>query len=151
MIATEATTQDLAIVPDERIDALERALIANLPPAELKLSHQFLPESGLYVRTIFMPKGSIVTSKIHKTRHPWFLLAGHVLVRDNDGTWNDIRAPHRGITEPGTRRVIRMLEDTVWVTVHATTKTTPEDVEADIIHPHAEHLGGVRPIQEITQ
>lgn len=150
MIGTEATTSDLAIVPDERIDALERALVENLPPAELNLTHQFLP--GLYVRTIFMPKGSIVTSKIHKTRHPWFLLAGHVLVRDNDGTWNDIKAPHRGITEPGTRRVIRMLEDTVWVTVHATTKTTPEDVEADIIHPHIKHLEGVRPIQrEITQ
>ena len=51
-----------------------------------------------------------------------------------------------GVTEPGTRRVIRMLDDTVWVTVHATTKQTPDEVEADIIHKHDEHLGGTKPL-----
>jgi hypothetical protein len=36
----------------------------------------------------------------------------------------EIQAPHFGITEPGTRRVILVLEDLLWVTVHA---MTPEE------------------------
>lgn len=140
---------------DPRIDALERVLVENLPPVELELNHQFIPGlyglPNLYIRTIKMPKDSLVTSKIHKTRHPWFLLEGHVLVRDNEGEWHEFKAPYQGVTEPGTRRVIRMLEDTVWITVHATLKTTPQEVEDEIIHKHDEHLGGVRPqLKEIT-
>ena len=37
-------------------------------------------EGGLYTREIFMPKGSVVVSMIHKQDHPSFVLKGLVAV-----------------------------------------------------------------------
>ena len=44
-----------------------------------------------------------------------------------------VTAPHNGVTPPGTKRVIFTHEDCVFITVHATDKTTPEEVEEDVI------------------
>ena len=44
-----------------------------------------------------------------------------------------IEAPHHGITKPGTKRAIFTHEDCVFITVHATDKTTPEEVEEEVI------------------
>lgn len=44
-----------------------------------------------------------------------------------------IQAPHNGVTPPGTKRVIFTHEDCVFITVHATDKTTSEEVEEDVI------------------
>ena len=94
------------------------------------LKHTFL--DGLYVREIFMPKGLILTSKIHKTRHPYFVLSGDCSVLTDDGVVH-IKAPYFGITEPGTKRVLYIHEDTHWITVHATEETDLEAIERIII------------------
>jgi hypothetical protein len=44
-----------------------------------------------------------------------------------------VEAPYFGITEPGTRRVLVMLEDTVWTTFHATELTDPEEIAKAIL------------------
>ena len=44
-----------------------------------------------------------------------------------------IQAPYNGVTQPGTKRVIFTHEDCVFITVHATEKQTPEEVEEDVI------------------
>ena len=44
-----------------------------------------------------------------------------------------IKAPYNGITKPGTKRLIYMHEDTIWITVHATDKKDPESVLKDVI------------------
>ena len=95
-----------------------------------KLTHQFI--NGLYVRMVYMPAGMVVTTKIHKVRHPFFVLTGKCKVMTEEGTI-EVHAPYQGITEPGTKRLIYVLEDCVWYTVHATDKTTPEDVEEEVI------------------
>lgn len=53
-----------------------------------------------------------------------------MLYSDNDGEIV-IEAPYSGITTPDTRRVLKIIEDTVWVTVHATDIVPKDDsVEA---------------------
>jgi hypothetical protein len=94
------------------------------------LKHTFV--NGIYVREITMPKGMLLTSKIHKTEHPFFVLSGECSVLTEDKIVR-IRAPYWGITKPGTKRILYMHEDTVWITVHATKLTTPEEVEEEII------------------
>lgn len=47
-------------------------------------------------------------------------------------------APYHGITEPGTWRELFIVMDSVWLTMHPTDKTTPEEVEGDIIQPMPE-------------
>lgn len=94
------------------------------------LKHTFC--EGSYVREIFMPKGTLVVSKIHKKRHPYFIMSGEVSVVTEKGT-ERIKAPYHGITEPGTKRALLVHEDTVWITVHATEETDLEKIENDII------------------
>jgi len=99
-------------------------------PGACPLKHTFI--DGIYVREIFMPKGTLLTSKIHKTNHPYFVMEGDVSVATEQGIIR-IKAPYQGITAAGTKRLLYMHEDTVWATVHATNKTDPEEVEEDII------------------
>ncbi len=66
---------------DNRIDQLEVALIKSGDPIDCPVTHRFVP--GMYIREIFMPKGvdgveNIVTSLVHNTTHPFFVLQGKV-------------------------------------------------------------------------
>jgi hypothetical protein len=73
---------------------------------------------GLYIRKITMPAGLLVSSEIHETTHPYFVLAGQALVKTEVG-WRIIRAPYHGMTKAGTKRILYIIEDCVWITVHA--------------------------------
>lgn len=141
---------------DDKIDQLEAALFNEGNPVDMPVQDLFVP--GMYIRTIYMPKGeegeeNIVTSLVHNTEHPFFVMAGKVAVfSDNDGE-QIIEAPYFGITKPGTRRVLRIIEDTVWITCHPT-DIKPEDdteegiqeavsrVKEQIIEPHINRLLG---------
>lgn len=112
---------------DDKIDRLELA-IQNCETVDYPLKHTFVP--GLYIREIFMPKNSIVTSMIHNTIHPFFIMKGKVSVySDNDGE-QLLEAGYNGITTPTTRRVLFTHEDTVWITCHPT-DVVPEDQSED--------------------
>ena len=86
---------------------------------------------GQYIREIFMPAGQVITTKIHKKLHPFFVMSGKLSIVSEDGVI-EIEAPYHGITKPGTKRVIYTHEDTVFITVHATQKTTIEEVVEEI-------------------
>lgn len=94
------------------------------------LKHSYA--DGCYIREIFMKKDMLLTSKIHKKQHPYFVLSGDVSVITDKGVIR-IKAPFYGITEPGTKRVLYTHEDTVWVTVHVTDKKDLKDIEEEII------------------
>lgn len=94
------------------------------------LKHTFA--DGLYIREIFMPKGQIISTGIHKKEHPYFVLKGDISVLTDKGV-ERIKAPYNGITKPGTKRLIYMHEDSIWITVHATDKSTVEDVLNDVV------------------
>ena len=90
---------------DDIIDNLEAAIMQY--PDELvegPLVHKFT--DGMYIREIFMPAGSVWTSKIHKTEHPYVVSYGKCLVSIDTNEWYEITAPYTGITKPGTRRVL---------------------------------------------
>ena len=74
----------------------------------------------------------LIITKIHKKEHPFFLMKGKMSILTEDGV-KTIEAPHHGVTQPGTKRAIYAHEDCVFITVHATDKTTPEEVEEEVI------------------
>ncbi len=125
---------EVLLYTNEKIDALEYAL-STYPIQECPLKHT-LTETQ-YIREIFMPKGTLVTSMIHKTEHPFFVLSGVVSVySENDGE-QFIEAPYSGITTPNTRRVLYIHEDTVWVTVHTRLENeTIDEIGERIIEKH---------------
>jgi hypothetical protein len=117
---------------NELIDELEARMI-EYPLIECPLRHTFI--NGMYIREIFMPAGSLITSKIHLTRHRYFVSRGTLYVQLN-GVWEKIEAPYEGITEPGTRRVLFIVSDTVWTTFHLTELKDVDAIEEIIIGKH---------------
>jgi hypothetical protein len=120
-----AVTARLASTGWQEIDAFE-AQAATLPQVELPLRHVFTP--GLYTRQIFMPAGTLLTSRIHLFEHPFVIAAGVVSVWGDETGWQTYRAPYLGVTLPATRRVLYIHEDTTWMTFHVTTETDPDKV-----------------------
>lgn len=129
-----------ATIARQRFDELERAMM-RCPQGEAIIRHVFTP--GLYCREMSAAAGQIITSKIHRTEHPFVLSKGRILVADEEGNSVEICAPFMGITKPGTRRAAIVLEDVVWTTFHPTDLTDVDQIEAAIIEPHAEHLDGL--------
>lgn len=120
------------------IDRIEQSLI-KAPPVYMPITHHFT--TGMYSREMFIPAGSIVTSKIHKMQHQLVLLSGTLLVIDVFGVHDVLRAPMVIITEPGTRRIVYAPEDTKLIAFYPTDETDIEKLEDLLIEQHTEHLG----------
>ena len=108
----------------EKIEDVGRVW-AELPQVSCPLTHRFTP--GMYIREIFMPKGTMVISRKHLTEHPFIVAKGHASVMTESGI-EHFRAPYCGITKPGTQRVLNIHEDCVWITCHVTNETDPERI-----------------------
>ena len=153
-VPTTGTVSDLASM--RRIDEVELRILrlhGEVSPSlggtieSCPVTHHFTP--GLYCREIFMPKDMVITSRVHRYRHPFVVSQGKCMVYmggQGEESWTPISAPHFGITEPGTRRVLVILEDTVWTTFHVTNETDVEKIAADILVPYENPL-----LKEVTQ
>lgn len=110
---------------------LEKGALAGTDTEELcPVQHSF--GDGCYVREWNSPAGVLTVSKVHKIAHPFFVLKGKVSVLTEGGV-ETITAPHYGITQPGTKRVLYTHEETQWVTVHVTDSTALDVIEKEII------------------
>jgi hypothetical protein len=139
---------------DNVIDELEVVMLSNFDVVDCPVKHMFT--NGLYIREIFMPAGSLITSKIHKTEHPYTVSYGMVAVSIDGGEWDQITAPYTGITKPGTRRVLYVIEDCIWTTYHPLDDMKSEfndlsvteqeeivnKIEEKILEPHVNLLTG---------
>jgi hypothetical protein len=113
----------------EKMNVVE-AFCASQPQIHLPLEHRFT--SGMYIRTIHMPAGTVVTSRTHLTNHPFVVQSGVVDVYDEQGKRERLFAGHLGITKAGTRRVLMVHQDCIWSTFHATDKTDPDEITKEI-------------------
>ena len=120
-----------------QVDNLEQKIM-DMPPAECPVVHRFTP--GLYIREILMPKGTLITSKIHLTEHPYVISKGVVCVFIEGVGWKKYAAPFTGITKPYTRRILFIEEDTIWTTFHATDETDLAKLEEQLILRRDDHL-----------
>jgi len=115
------------------LDVVEALMRQSGLEIDLEPVHLFTP--GLYVRELTMPAGARVVSKVHRTEHPYVVTKGRAMVWIDGKGWELIVAPHKGITRPGTRRLLYILEECTWTTYHATELTYLEAIEAAIIEP----------------
>jgi hypothetical protein len=122
-----------------QVDTLEQKIM-DMPPAECPVVHRFTP--GLYIREILMPKGILLTSKIHMTEHPYVVSKGVVDVFIEGVGWKKYAAPFTGVTKPHTRRVLFIEEDTVWTTFHPnpTDETDLAKLEERLMLRRDDHL-----------
>ena len=100
-------------------------------PAACPVQHHFAP--GAYGREMTLPAGLVVVWKIHKHAHINVISKGRVQVfTEQDGVL-ELAAPCTFVSSPGTKRVVHVLEETVWTTVHVTDKTDPAEIEREVI------------------
>lgn len=106
-------------------DTLKKTEGAFIGDSELcPLKHSFC--DNMYVREIFIPKGVVLTGKVHKHSHPNFLLKGTVCVITEGGGSEILTGPLSIISPAGTKRALFAQTDLVWVTVHENPTNTQD-------------------------
>jgi hypothetical protein len=111
---------------DELLDQCED-VIQRMPEHAMKHTHTFTP--GMYIRQIFIPARTILTSRIHLTEHPYVISKGDISVWMRETGTVRLKAPHSGVTRPGARRLLFAHDDTIWTTFHATDETDVKTIE----------------------
>jgi hypothetical protein len=96
------------------------------------LRHYFAP--GVYIREIFMPAGSFVIGKIHKTEHFNVVLKGKFSIVSEDRT-ETFEGPYTFVSKAGVQKALYIHEDTVWQTIHLTTERDLDSLEAQLVEP----------------
>lgn len=138
MDALQIMDQEMPVEWPASVDELEVALLADFPQVDIEPVHHFA--DGIYAREITIPAGTMLTGKIHRTRHLNIVSQGEISVWVAGGGVRRIRAPFTFVAEAGTRKVGFAHEDTVWTTIHATTETDLGKLEAALIEPHVNPL-----------
>lgn len=103
-----------------------------MPQVEFETTHHF--SHGVYVRTIRIPAGSLLTGKMHATDHLNIVSQGDISVLTEDGIQR-IKAPAIIPAKAGMKRVGFAHADTVWTTIHGTNETDLDRLEAELIIP----------------
>lgn len=122
----------------EGMDILEKLMLDKLPPAIEELQHVHTP--GLYGRNWKAKAGTLWVTRQHKVEHQFVVLNGAVIVWVN-GEEILYEAGYHGITKPGTRRILYVLEDVEWMTFHSNPDNLNEDeMVALVTEPHDNKL-----------
>lgn len=138
----------LEVVPDRALVKSRRAKILSMQAAMLALAeagdvvtvgdkvlipllsedfpirHHFAPHC--YGREMFLKAGHSVVGKIHKHAHINTISMGRVLVFTEGEGELELAAPCTFVSSPGTKRVVHVLEDTIWTTSHVTSMAMPQ-------------------------
>jgi hypothetical protein len=123
----------------EQIEALEHEL-KKFSQVEVRTRHYFA--QGLYAREILIPKGMLLTGRVHRFEHLNIVSQGDITVWTEEGM-KRIQAPHTLVSKPGCKRVGLAHEDTVWTTVHSCMETDLERIEAHLLEPDETSLFAV--------
>ena len=119
---------------------------------------QFTPDlqqffgNGVYMRQVFLPAGSMASGRIHK-RPCWnILLIGETEVATEDGVKLMV-APQVFESPAGVKRAVRVISDTIWITVHAYDGTEQDgDAMADLLTvPSYEQLESHCPREKLAK
>ena len=127
---------DNQVAQRSKIHALQEAM-RELPQFKETLFHHFC--HGVYARQMNVPAGTVLVGKTHKRDCINFIMQGEVEVVSPEGKTR-IKAPEIFVSPANTKRAMVVIDDLVWVTVHASDETDLDKLEAELIDDHAEFL-----------
>lgn len=104
-----------------------------LPQTDCPLKHYFSP--GLYLREIFMPAGTVVIGRIHKTEHFNILVKGSCAIVHDDFRREVLQAPMVFVSKAGVQKALYILEDMIWMTTHVSEETDLLKLEELLVDP----------------
>lgn len=102
--------------------------------------HFFAP--GVYCRQLFIPADQFIIGKLHKFGHINIISMGVINVVTEFGVavYDATDYPVTFTSEPGTKRVVYAVEDTVWTCIHPTDETDLDAIEDEVIAKTYEEL-----------
>lgn len=86
---------------------------------------------GVYTRIAYAPANCYILGCEHKQGGTAVLLKGKIKQIDGDASY-EISAPFIFNTKPGSQRLAYTLEDTIYATIHSTTKFTTNEAVAEL-------------------
>ena len=95
---------------------------------DFPLDHYFAPQ--VYGRKMLLPAGSTIVGKVHRHAHLNVVISGHAIVATPFGR-EEVRAGDVFVSKPGTKRAVRALVDTVWLTIHPNETDTQDLAEIE--------------------
>lgn len=113
----------------ERIERLKDYLLTLPERMTLHVEHE--ATQGMYLRKLFIPRGSLVVGKVHLKHCHNIVAAGDISVLTEHGQQR-VQAGFTGMSTPGTQKVGYAHADTVFINVFRTDKTELDDIEAEI-------------------
>ena len=112
---------------------------------ELLTEHFFSP--GIYTRVLHIPKGCMLTGKIHKEPILNIMLKGDISVLLGDNVVRVV-APFMCVSPAGSKKIGYAHEDTIWVGCHGTDETDVAKIESRFVaqdeQEWIEHVGKLR-------
>lgn len=107
----------LADAANEKIERLEDAMMLVEEKVDIPVKSLFI--NGMYAREILIPKGTLLTGRVHKEEYVDIMLSGDISVATPDGVkrYTGVNILHG---RAGRKRAGYAHEDTRWITVHRT-------------------------------
>ena len=130
MLPAEANTLELDAprppVTEAQVQMLEAELL-KYPQPDCPVVHRFAP--GLYIRELTIPADTFVIG--HKQKMPQLnlMLAGRIILTNEDGTRTELVAPQMFVGPPG-RKIAYAVETVIWQNIYPTTETDVATLEA---------------------
>jgi len=117
------------------IDDLEESMKSSLSdelsqPENGVLTHYHT--KGIYARELFIPKGSVMVSKLHKLPRLCMILSGDVSFTTEYGS-RRIKGPYTAVFPAGSKVALFTHEDTIWTAIHGTDETDLDVIENNLI------------------
>ena len=104
--------------------------ILTMPQVTLPVEHYQV--DGVYVRSMFIPAGTILTGKIHNFENIAILAQGTIRVSNGTDAYV-LTAPHIMVDKPGVKRIGYAETDVTFITVHKTANTEIDDIEKELV------------------
>jgi|GEM_PF-2468197 len=117
----------------QKIELAEYMLLSSFENEASLLPVMHDINDGIYTRSIFLPKGALLTGKVHNFKHISVIHSGDVTVMTPGGV-SRIIGPAIWESEAGTKRLIYVHSDTIWQTYHPTDKTELAEIESYLVH-----------------
>ena len=106
------------------------ALMRTMPQVESPAQHYHL--EGVYCRSLFIPKGCLLTGKIHNHESIGILAQGTLRITNGE-TSVVVTAPYITVDKPGIKRLGYAETDCTFITVHRTDLDSVEAIEEALV------------------
>jgi hypothetical protein len=131
--------QPCTLSSNDRVVQLEAAMREQCECLDFDKHTKHYFADGVYLRSLFLPAGSLVTGKIHRTKHLTIICSGTVRVTTDDGM-QEITGPAVFVSEPGIKKAAYAVTDVTIMNAHPTESTDLKEIEHQFIAPSFEAL-----------